>query len=63
MLHLYLVVLMTMTLNYLLVCLAGLATGWILALRALTDMSPWGPVAGLVFLGLVVFGLIKASRI
>lgn len=54
---------MTMTLYYLLVCLAGLAIGWILALRALSDMSPWGPIGGVVFLTLVVWSLTKASRI
>jgi len=54
---------MTMTLNYLLVSLAGLAIGWILALRALSDMSPWAAVGGVVFLGLVLWGLVKAARI
>lgn len=52
-----------MTLNYLLMSLTGLAIGWILALRALSDMSPWAPIGGVLFLGLVVLALIKAAQI
>ncbi len=61
--HLYLVVTMAATLNYLLVSLAGLAIGWILAVRALAEMSPVGPLVAVGFLALVVWGLIKAARI
>ncbi|MGQ0548899.1 MAG: hypothetical protein ACT4PY_04430 [Armatimonadota bacterium] len=53
---------MTATLNLLLVSLAGLIIGWILALRALAEISAWGPLAGVAFLGLVIWGLIKASE-
>lgn len=53
---------MTATFNVLLVSLAGLIIGWILALRALADISAWGPLAGVAFLSLVIWGLIKASE-
>lgn len=53
---------MTATFNLLLVSLAGLIIGWILALRALAEISAWGPLAGVAFLGLVIWGLIKASE-
>ncbi len=53
---------MTATFNLLLVSLAGLIIGWILALRALADLSAWGPFAGVAFLSLVVWGLMKASQ-
>ncbi|MDR7554202.1 MAG: hypothetical protein QN157_01210 [Armatimonadota bacterium] len=54
---------MAATYNVLLVGLAGMAIGWILALRALTELGPWGPLAGLAFLGLVIVGLIRAADI
>lgn len=47
----------------LLVSLAGMAIGWLMALRALTELGFWGPVAGLAFLGLVLAGLIRAAEI
>lgn len=53
---------MTATFNLLLVGLAGLTIGWVLALRALSEISAWGPLAGVAFLGLVIWGLIKASE-
>lgn len=53
---------MTATFNLLLVSLAGLIIGWVLALRALADLNAWGPFAGVVFLSLVIWGLIKASE-
>ncbi|MDR7482006.1 MAG: hypothetical protein QN183_08195 [Armatimonadota bacterium] len=54
---------MTATYNLLLISLAGMAIGWILALRALTELGPWGPLAGLAFLGLVIAGLIRAAEV
>ena len=54
---------MTATLNMLFVTLAGLTIGWILALRALADMSVWGPILAAGFLCLVIWGLIRASEI
>lgn len=53
---------MVATVNLLLVSLAGLVIGWVLALRALTEVSTWGPMAGVGFLSLVIWGLIKASE-
>ena len=53
---------MTATFNLLLVSLAGLIIGWVLALRALADLSAWGPFAGVAFLSLVIWGLIRASE-
>ncbi|MCL6552233.1 MAG: hypothetical protein K6W08_03800 [Firmicutes bacterium] len=54
---------MATTHNLLLISLAGMAIGWILALRALTELGPWGPLVGLAFLGLVIVGLIRAADI
>lgn len=53
---------MTATFNMLLVSLAGLVIGWILAMRALAELTAWGPLAGVAFLGMVIWGLIKASQ-
>jgi hypothetical protein len=50
-------------LNLLFIGLAGLTIGWILAFRALGAISPWGPVAGALFLSLVTAGVFKAARI
>ena len=54
---------MTATINYLMLSLAGLTIGWILAFRALAEMSAWGPLAGVVFLTMVILGLIRATRV
>ena len=54
---------MTTTINTLLVSLTGLTIGWILALRALADISPLGPLVGVAFLCMVVWGLIRATKV
>ncbi len=53
---------MTATFNLLMLSLAGLTIGWILAMRALAEISPLGPLAGVVFLSLVIWGLIQGSE-
>lgn len=53
---------MTATFNLLMVSLAGLVIGWILALRALAEINAWGPLAGVAFLVLVIWGLIRGSE-
>ncbi len=59
---LHMVIVMTATFNLLMLSLAGLTIGWILALRALAEISPLGPLAGVVFLSLVIWGLIQGSE-
>jgi hypothetical protein len=54
---------MTATINMLVVSLAVLTIGWILALRALSDLSPLGPLVGVMFLAMVVWGLIRATKV
>ena len=54
---------MTTTINTLLVSLTGLTIGWILALRALAEISPLGPLVGVAFLCMVVWGLIRATKV
>jgi len=58
-----LVTAMTATINMWIVSLAGLTIGWILALRALGDLSPFGPLAGTGFLVLVIWGLIRSTKV
>ena len=53
---------MTATINLWVVSLVGLTIGWILALRALGDLSPFGPLAGIAFLVLVIWGLIRSTK-
>ncbi len=54
---------MTTTTNMLFMSLAGLAIGWILALRALAEISPLAPLVGVAFLCMVARGLIRATQV
>lgn len=54
---------MTAMHNRLLLGLATMMVGWLLALRALTEFGAWGPIAGLAFLMSVGWGILRAARI
>ncbi len=54
---------MTSTINGLVISLVGLAVGWILALRALSQMGVLVALTGVAFLALVTLGLIRAARV
>lgn len=54
---------MTATINLLIVGLAGLAIGWVLALRALADLGPQGLLAGVGFLAMVIWALVRSTRL
>lgn len=53
---------MTATINLWVVSLVGLTIGWIFALRALGDLSPFAPLAGVGFLVLVIWGLVRSTK-
>jgi hypothetical protein len=54
---------MPATANLLIIGLAGVAIGWILALRALADLGPLGWLAGLGFLAMVIWGLARSTKL
>jgi hypothetical protein len=54
---------MTAVSNVLLVGLAGLILGWAFALRALAEISPWGPLVGMVLLSMAAVGVLRAARL
>lgn len=54
---------MTATHNWLLVSLATMLVGWLLAFRALYQLGAWGPIAGLAFLMSVGWGISRMARI
>ncbi len=54
---------MTTTNNRLLFSLATMLAGWVLALRALSQIGPWASVAGVAFLAMVGVGLVRAARV
>jgi hypothetical protein len=49
--------------NRVLIAVSTLIVVWLLALRALTDLSAWAMLAGVVFLTIVGVSVLKASRI
>ena len=53
---------MTATINLWVVSLVGLTIGWIFALRALGDLNPFGPLVGVGFLVLVIWGLVRSTK-
>jgi fucose permease len=54
---------MTSTHTRLLLGLASMALGWLLAFRALHLLGAWGLLAGLAFLLAVGWGILRAARI
>ncbi len=54
---------MTFTVPRLMLGLTGLAIGWVLALRALSQVGTWMALTGVAFLLLVALALIRAARI
>jgi putative Mn2+ efflux pump MntP len=54
---------LTTTNNRLLFSLATMLAGWVLALRALSQIGPWASLAGVAFLAVVGVGLVRAARI
>jgi len=56
------VTIMTATINLWVVSLVGLTIGWIFALRALGDLNPFGPLVGVGFLVLVIWGLVRSTK-
>ncbi|MDQ7840274.1 MAG: hypothetical protein RDU83_04510 [bacterium] len=54
---------MTSTVHGLLISLIGLAIGWVLAVRALSQAGPWVALTAVAFLALIALGLIRAARV
>lgn len=54
---------MTVTVQRLMISLVGLAIGWFLALRALSQIGAWVTLTGVAFLALIALGLIRAARV
>jgi putative Mn2+ efflux pump MntP len=52
-----------MTYNRLLIGLAMMMTGWVLALHALHQVSVWATLVGIAFLTLVGLGVARAARV
>lgn len=54
---------MLATHNRLVACVATMMAGWLLALHALNQMSAWAVLAGIAFLAMVGWGVLRAARI
>jgi hypothetical protein len=54
---------MTVMHTRLLLGLATMMVGWLLAFRALYQLGAWGPLVGLAFLMSVGWGILRAARI
>ena len=54
---------MTATHNRLFISLMGLAIGWVLALRALSQLGQLETMLGLTFLTVVAWGVFRAARV
>jgi len=54
---------MASTVHGLVISLIGLAIGWILALRALSQIGTLVALAAAAFLAVIALGLIRAARV
>jgi|GEM_PF-3548872 len=54
---------MTTTHNWLLISLTGFTIGWVLALRALSQLGQLEGMLGITFLTMVAWGVFRSARV